>query len=60
MYMDKILNNILAKDNDNKFEENLFVKNIIVNKEKGKVPTLPYIATERWLKQLGNRLETSF
>ena len=58
--MDKLLNNIIAKDTENKFEENLFVKNIIVNKNKGKVPTLPYIATEKWLAQLGNRLETTF
>ena len=58
--MDKLLNNIIAKDTENKFEENLFVKNIIVNKNKGKVPILPYIATEKWLAQLGNRLETNF
>ncbi len=58
--MDSILNNIVAKENDNKFEENLFVKNIIVNKNKVKVPTLPYISTEKWLEQLGDRLETSY
>ena len=57
--MDKLLNNIIAKENSNNFEENLFVKNIIVNKDKDKVLNLPYIATERWLKQLGARLETS-
>ena len=57
--MDKILNNIVAKENENNIEENLFVKNIIVNKDKNKVPILPYIATERWLEQLGARLETS-
>ena len=57
--MDKLLNNILAKENENNIEENLFVKNIIVNKHKNKVPILPYIATERWLEQLGARLETS-
>ena len=57
--MDKFLNNIVAKENENNIEENLFVKNIIVNKEKNKVPILPYISTERWLEQLGTRLETS-
>ena len=57
--MDKLLENIVAKDNENNIEENLFVKNIIVNKDKNKVPILPYIATERWLEQLGARLETS-
>ena len=57
--MDKLLNDIVAKENENNIEENLFVKNIIVNKDKNKVPILPYIATERWLEQLGARLETS-
>ena len=57
--MDKLLNNIVSKENENNIEENLFVKNIIVNKDKNRVPILPYIATERWLKQLGARLETS-
>ena len=57
--MDKIFNYIPDKVNENKFEENLFVKNIIVNKDKGKVPTLSYVATEKWLEQLGNRLEIS-
>ena len=58
--MDKILNKIEAKNIDNKFEENLFVKNIIVNKDKHSVPTLPYISTERWLGQLGSRLDTNY
>ena len=57
--MDKLLKNIVAKENENNIEENLFVKNIIVNKDKNQVPILPYIATERWLEQLGTRLETS-
>ena len=57
--MDKLLNDIVAKGNENNIEENLFVKNIIVNKDKNKVPILPYIATERWLEQLGARLEIS-
>ena len=55
--MDKLFYNMPDRLNENKFEENLFVKNIIVNKDKVKIPTLPYIATERWLEQLGNRLE---
>ena len=57
--MDKLLKNIVAKENENNIEQNLFVKNIIVNNDKNKVPILPYIATERWLEQLGGRLETS-
>ena len=57
--MDSIFLNIPERISENKFEENLFVKNIIVNKDKGKVPTLSYVATEKWLEQLGNRLETN-
>ena len=58
--MDNFFNNIPERISENKFEENLFVKNIIVNKDKAKVSTLPYVATERWLEQLGNRLETTY
>ena len=39
-----------------KVEDNLFVKNIIVNKDKGKKQFLPYVATEKWINQLGDRL----
>ena len=38
-------------------EDNLYVKNIIVNKDKSKKPIIPYIATERWIGQLGDRLQ---
>ncbi len=55
--MDNLFYNIPERISENKFEENLFVKNIIVNKDKGKNPTLSYVATEKWLEQLGNRLE---
>ena len=57
--MDELFYNIPERISENKFEENLFVKNIIVNKDRGKVPTLSYVATEKWLEQLGNRLEIS-
>ena len=57
--MDNLFYNIPERISENKFEENLFVKNIIVNIDKGKVPTLSYVATEKWLEQLGNRLETN-
>ena len=40
-----------------KVEDNLFVKNIIVNKDKKKKKFLPFIATEKWINQLGNRLQ---
>ena len=58
--MDKIFYNISERINENKIEENLFVKNIIVNKNIGKVPTLSYVATEKWIEQLGNRLEINY
>ena len=37
-------------------EDNLFVKNIIVNKDNNKKTIIPYIATEKWVGQLGERL----
>ena len=40
-----------------KVEDNLFVKNIIVNKDKRKKQLLPFIATEKWIDQLGDRLQ---
>ena len=43
----------------NKVEDNLFVKNIIVNKDKGKKLVLPFVATEKWIGQLGNKLEVN-
>ncbi len=57
--MENLFYNIPERTSENKFEENLFVKNIIVNKNKAKVPTLSYVATEKWLEQLGKRLETN-
>ena len=39
-----------------KVEDNLYVKNIIVNKDKIKIQ-IPYIATEKWIGQLGERLQ---
>mgnify|MGYP001184471336 CR=1 FL=1 len=43
-----------------KVEDNLFVKNIIVNKDNRKKPYIPYIATEKWIDQLGNRLQINY
>ncbi len=42
--------------NKQKVEDNLFVNKIIVNKDTIK-QVLPFIATERWIDQLGKRLE---
>ena len=58
--MDEILKSIPNLDNNSKSEENLFVKNIIVNKEKSTNSIIPYIATEKWVKQLGNRAEFNY
>ena len=55
--MNMILEQMDRLNNKNKVEDNLFVKNIIVNKEKDKKNIVPYIATEKWLNQLGDRLQ---
>jgi len=54
--MDALLKQTNELNQNNKVEDNLFVKNIIVNKEKSRKNTIPFIATERWINQLGNRL----
>ena len=43
-----------------KVEDNLFVKNIIVNKDKSKKQVLPFVATEKWINQLGSRLQINY
>ncbi len=55
--MNMLINQINELDKNTKVEDNLFVKNIIVNKDKCKKKIFPFIATERWISQLGNRLE---
>ena len=40
-----------------KVEDNLFVKNIIVNKDKREKQFFPYVSTQRWINQLGYRLK---
>ena len=40
-----------------KVEDNLFVNKIIVNKHKSEKQVFPFIATERWINQLGYRLQ---
>jgi hypothetical protein len=57
--MDELFNEISLKTKENKLEENLFVDKIIVNKNRNSKVELPYIATERWVSQLGSRLETN-
>ena len=58
--MNELLNQISLKTKENKFEENLFVDKIIVNKNKSSKVELPYIATEKWISQLGSRLEINY
>ena len=55
--MNALVNQINEFNKKNKVEDNLFVKNIIVNKDKRKKQYLPFIATEKWIDQLGNRLQ---
>lgn len=58
--MSKSLNNITSQIKENSVEENLFVKNIIVNKNKIDNTNSIYIPTEKWVMQLGKRLELNF
>ena len=58
--MSKLLNNITSQIKENSVEENLFVKNIIVNKNKIDNTDSIYISTEKWVMQLGKRLELNF
>ena len=52
-----LLDQMNELDKKEKTEENLFVKNIIVNKDKTKKQVLTFVATEKWIDQLGNRLQ---
>tara|TARA_B110001452_G_scaffold62128_1_gene48897 strand:- start:79 stop:255 length:177 start_codon:yes stop_codon:yes gene_type:complete len=58
--MSKLLNNITSQIKENSVEENLFVRNIIVNKNKINNTDTIYIPTEKWVMQLGKRLELNF
>ena len=55
--MNMLLNQMNELEKKDRVEDNLFVKNIIVNKDKRKKQALPYIATEKWISQLGDRLQ---
>ena len=48
------------KTTENRMEENLFVDKIIVNKNTDIKSQLPFIATEKWISQLGNRLQSNY
>ena len=55
--MDMLIDQISDLREKEKVEDNLFVKNIIVNKDKREKQFFPYISTERWINQLGDRLQ---
>ncbi len=55
--MNKLVEQMSELYKKEKVEDNLFVKNIIVNKNKKEKQYLPFIATEKWIDQLGNRLQ---
>ena len=57
--MNTLVNQINELQIKEKIEENLFVKNIIVNKDGRKKEKFPFIATERWIDQLGTRLQVN-
>ena len=53
------LTDILTKENSDKnHDDNLYVNNIIVKKNdtNKSIKPFPYVATERWVMQLGERL----
>ena len=58
--MKSIIDQMNEHSQKEKVEDNLFVKNIIVNKDVRNKKFLPYIATERWINQLGERLQVNF
>ena len=58
--MNTLIDKMNEQNKKDKIEENLFVKNIIVNKDKGKKQVLPFVATEKWIDQLGNRLQINY
>ena len=52
-----LLDQINELNQKEKVEDNLFVKNLIINKDKNNKEIIPYIATEKWISQLGERLQ---
>ena len=58
--MNALVDQINEFDKKNKVEDNLFVKNIIVDKDKYKKKVLPFVATEKWIGQLGKRLQINY
>ena len=59
-FMKLLIDQMNEQSKKEKVEDNLFVKNIIVNKDIRNKKVFPYIATERWINQLGDRLQVNF
>ena len=55
--METILSQIEELNKSQTVGDNLVVNKLIVNKDKGNKKELPFIATEKWIDQLGNRLQ---
>ena len=54
--METILSQIEELNKSQTVGDNLVVNKLIVNKDKGNKKELPFIATEKWVSQLGQRL----
>jgi hypothetical protein len=57
--MDNLLNMISSVNDEKSHNDNMYVNNIIVKKndpKKNKDNFFPYIPTEKWIEQLGQRL----
>ena len=55
--MKLLIDQINELHNKEKVEDNLYVKNIIINNDECKKQIFPYISTEKWIGQLGSRLQ---
>ena len=60
IFMNALVDQMNELNKKDKVEDNLFVKNIFVNKDKSKKQILPFIATEKWIGQLGKRLQINY
>lgn len=57
VFMKMLLDQINELNKKEKVEDNLFIKNLIINRDKNNKELIPYIATEKWISQLGERLQ---
>ena len=57
MDMNTLIEQINELNKKENVEDNLFVKNLIINRDKNNKKIIPYIATEKWIGQLCQRLQ---